>query len=315
MRKSVWIGTLFLVVAAAGLRGDSGVIGGLISGVVFDAPSGSLRPILGAPGAAYLGPPVARGFEAVSVAPDASRAIALAQGRLYWIDGVLAGASPRELAQDAGPWQLAAWSGDSSRVALWLGDRLLLVSPEGPAVSLRVEGLEGAIRALAVADREAVLAAVEGAGVYLLEEGAAPALLAPMAEPVSIAAGGDRAWVVDRARREVLEIRRYREAPELVQFAGPARGLADPIAVAIAHREAAVWVADAAGRKVVRFDPASGAAALELALDFEPSRLQALGESGFLLNERLHEGDPLEVLAGGAAPAVYFVPAPALGEE
>lgn len=313
MRKSLWIGTVFL--AAAGLWADSGVIGGLVSGVVFDAPSGGLRPVLGAPGAAYLGPPVARGFEAVSVAPDGRRAIALAQGRLYSIDDVLGGAPVRELAHEAGRWELAAWNSDSSRVALWLGDRLLLVSAEGTVVRLGVEGLDGAVRALAVADRGAVLAGVEGAGVYLLEEGAAPALLAPMAEPVSIALAGDRAWVADRARREVLEIRRYREAPELVLFANAAQGVTDPVALAVSHREAALWVADAAGKKAVKLDLASGAAVVELAFDFEPSRLEALGEAVFVLNERLGEGDALEVLVGGAAPSVYFVPAPALGEE
>lgn len=313
MRKPFWL-VIFLF-AAPGLYGESGNIGGLVSGVVFDGPSGSLRPVLGAPGAAYLGEPVAHGFDTVSVAPDGRRAVALAHARLYWIDDVFAGVPFRELSQDARRWELAAWRSDSFQAALWLGDRLLLASPDGLSV-LMLDGLEGSIRALAVADDGAVLAGVTGGGVYLLQPGAAPALLASVADPVSIAVAADRAWVADRARRQVLEIRRFRETPEVIVFAGAGRGVADPIAVAISKRGPALWVADAGARRAIRFDLATGAPLAELALDFEPSRLEPLGAAGFLLNERVRDGDALELLVEDeAAPGVYFVPAPALGEE
>lgn len=312
MRKPLWL--LIFLVAAFGVYAESGNIGGLVSGVVFDGRSGSLRPVLGAPGAAYLGEPVARGFDAVSVAPDGRRAIALVGEHLYWIEDVFAGAPFRELAQDARRWELAAWRSDSSQAALWLGDRLLLASPDGLS-ALMLDGLQGSIRSLAVADEGAVLAGVPGGGVYLLQPGAAPALLASVADPVSIAVAGDRAWVADGARREVLEIRHYRETPEMIVFAGANWGVVDPVAMAVSRRAPALWLADAGGRKAVCFDLATGAPRAELALDFEPSRLEPLGGAGFLLNERVRDGEALELLVEADAPGVYFVPAPALGEE
>lgn len=306
---------VIFLVAVLGAHGESGGIGGILSGVVFDAPSRSLRPVVGVPGAAYLGQPIARGFEAVSVAPDGRQAIALAQERLYWVGDVFEGAPLHELAQNAGRWELAAWRGDSSQVALWLGDRLMLASPDG-LVSLPLDGLEAPIRALAVTDDGAVLAGVVGAGLYLLEPGAAPALVASLADSAGIAVAGDRAWVADRASRQVLEIRRYRETPEVIVFAGAGRGVADPIAVAVSRRGPALWIADAGGRKLARFDLATGAPLTEVTLDFEPSRLEALGGAGFLLNDRTGEGEAVEVLVEDeAAPSVYFVPAPAVGEE
>lgn len=313
MRKALWI-AMFLF-AASGLHGEAGAIGGLISGVVFDAPSRSLRPVVGVPGAAYLGQPVTRGFDAVSVAPDGRQAIVLAAGRLYWMSDVLAGLPARELAEDVGPWELAAWRKDSSKVALSAGGRLLTASADGRIVPLSLESVPGATSSLAVADDGSVLAGVAGAGVYLLEEGAAPVLVAALADPVSIAAAGDRVWVADRASGQVLEIRRYREAPELILFAGAGQGVSDPVAVALSRRGAALWVADAAGRKTIRFDLATGEPAGQVNLDFEPARLEALGAAGFVLNEHAGHGEALQVLVEDSAPGVYFVPAPTLGEE
>ena len=71
-------------------------------------------------------------------------------------------------------------------------------------------------------------------------------------------------------------------------------------------------VAGSAGRRITFLDLASAALISELSLDFEPARLEPLGDgAGWLLTERRRPSDVLEVLAVGGEPAVFFIPAPA----
>jgi hypothetical protein len=315
-RNSIFVLSLLLAGAPAGA--DSGAIGGLVSGVVFDGPSRTVRPLIGAPGAGYLGPAVLRGLDAFSVAPGGRQAVAVVNGHLYWVSDPLAETPVWLLvAQEVNRPELVAWRNDSGAAAVSSGGGLLLVSPTVSTVAFPVEALGGKISALAMAGNS-ILAGVEGMGLYRLEEGAPPSLLAQLANPAGIAIAGEgRLYVADRTRGEILEVRNYLETPEVFLFAG---GVADPVALSLSRRGTALLAAGASSKKVTAFDLASGALLGEFDLDFEPSRLDALGDgSSFLLNGRVLETDTLEVFVEGLSPGVYFVPAPAAesvsGEE
>lgn len=315
-RNSIFF--LFLLMAGAVSGAESGAIRGLLSGVVFDGPSRTVRPLVGAPGAGYLGAAVLRGIDAFSLAPDGGQALASVGGQLYWVADLRTEAPVWLLvARELGSPELVAWRNDSGAAAVYSDAGLRLVSPTGSATVFPVEGLGGGISALAVAG-DSILAGVEGVGLYRLKEGAPPSLLAQLASPAGIAvAGGGRLYVADRARGEILEVRNYLETPEVVLFAG---GVADPVALSFSRRGTALLAAGASAKRVTAFDLASGAILGEFELDFEPSRLDALGDgSSFLLNGRVHETDTLQVFVDGLSPGVYFVPAPAAesvsGEE
>src|SRR5438034_6949324 len=57
-------------------------IQGPVTAYYFDAPSGSVRAIAGVPGAAYLSPPRASGFDAVWMAPGGRMSLASKEGVL-----------------------------------------------------------------------------------------------------------------------------------------------------------------------------------------------------------------------------------------
>src|ERR1041384_649492 len=73
--------------AAGFLCAQQGTIGGPVSGIVYDRTSHGLRAVLGIPGAAVMGDPIALGMEAANawVSPLHNSAIvAGTDGTLHW---------------------------------------------------------------------------------------------------------------------------------------------------------------------------------------------------------------------------------------
>ena len=102
----------------AGWAGSSASVGGPVTGFIFDSQTLAIRPMLGIPGAAYIGAPVASQVAAASVSPDGSAAFAMQLGRLVLYTG-LRGASPATVTVDnaiAGVDRFA-WAADGSRGA------------------------------------------------------------------------------------------------------------------------------------------------------------------------------------------------------
>src|ERR1700722_2930768 len=89
-RKLVFVYCAF---AMAGWAGSSASVGGPVTGFVFDSEALTILPMLGIPGAAYLGSPVASLVAAASVSPDGNSALAVQVGRLVLYTG-LRGAAP-----------------------------------------------------------------------------------------------------------------------------------------------------------------------------------------------------------------------------
>ena len=75
--------------AVTGWAQTSAGVAGPVTGFVYDTQLGAVRPMLGIPGAAYLGNVVATGLGAASVAPDGSAALAMQQnGKLVLYTGL-----------------------------------------------------------------------------------------------------------------------------------------------------------------------------------------------------------------------------------
>lgn len=305
-----------LAAASLALGTGAGGIGGLVSGVVYDEPSRSIRPVVGAPGASYLGEPMAQDLDAVWPAPDGDQALVLVGGAAWWLKGLRNGTLEwQALPALAGSPELVAWALDSSAAAVHAAGRVMLVDPAGGAsASFSAEALGGPILSLAVTGGD-VLAGVDGVGLYWLNSGGPARLLVRLAQPGPlVVTRSGRLLVADRAREEILEIRNWRESAEVLLFANASAGVADPAAMA-ASSDGKLLVASSTGRKVAFFDLASGALLRWVPLDFEPTRLQPLDDgTSWLLTERRRAGDVLEVLtAAGDEPAVFFIPAPAEG--
>ena len=147
---------LYALAISAWAQPSAGVAGP-VTGFVFDAQSGAVRPMLGIPGAAYLGQVVAAGLNAASVAPDGSAALAVQQlGRLVLYTG-LRGATPSVAfnvpgaiaGADRFAWgansTAAVYSSRTGRAQILMG---LAQSPVA-AAPIDLSGLPGQVTALA----------------------------------------------------------------------------------------------------------------------------------------------------------------------
>ncbi len=290
---------LLLAAACLASGAEQGGFSGPVSGVLFDSQTRAIRPVMGVPGAAYLGPPLAAEFELASVSPSGRMALAVERGRAVLIplsgdlrtgalDGALENVS-RIAWVDASAAVIAA----GSRVQLW---RNLDQRPE-----LAVGGeVEGEILALAAAN-DALLAATRG-GVYLVGKHSPARLLAAVEDASALAVWGRDLYVAGRERGEILVVRDFERGAGAEFFAR----VDDPAGLAVEN--GIVFAASGKKRQLAAFRVAGGGSAGEVDLDFEPVRIERLAGPLFLLN---HGGanEPLYVLDAARGLAVYFIPA------
>ncbi len=279
-------------------------IEGPISGFAFDKASGALRPIVGLPGAAYLGDPLIAGLSWASIAPGGFTALVLRDGELYRVDG---------LARLAPSWSAvenlqilpdtAVWSEDGSLALIYsaTSGRAQLIRI-GDAATAAGEVFEiGEAGALAI-DREGRIIAGTREGVCLIAGESRAVLLAGVRAAALTLAGG-KLYVA--AGAEVWQVDDYAAQPRPEAIAL----VSDPVGVAISRDGARLFVADRSERAVFVYDPAGRARIAELALDFEPVTLARLsGAELWLLRPSTGGGEPLYVLKTEPDPGVWFVP-------
>ena len=278
---------------AALASAQEGSITGPVPGYVFDAQDRALRPVIGIPGAAYLGDAVIAGLDAAAISPDGKLVIAARGDRVSLIRG-LGTASLVEEQLAEGDAQAMAFSADSASAAVALSSGLLLYRS---AELTRLDTPTGKLLALAVAG-EQVLAGIEDAGVYLLRPGYAPRLLSPAARPVSLAISGKDAFFADPGRNRISVIRNFEDGGGAVDFAA---NTADAVGAGAAF----LYAVDAQARLLRVYSAQSGAELRVIGLDFEPTSVSPLGAELFMLNTP--GVSPLQLL-DVSSQAVYFVP-------
>lgn len=349
MSPGRFFGLVTFLAVAGGLTAQSGSLRGPLAGYVYDHAERAIRPIMGVPGASYLDQPVVSELDFASVSPHGDSALVVAAKQLYLLTGLGTG-QPRWQPLEKAGVSLAAWSEDansavvycaeSGTMRLWSG--LDAGAPSGSPARLsprgrsgggrqgggqdgprRVElvGLEqrgGVVRAVAVNNRGQVVAGVAddaAGGLYLLNHSLAPRLIASIERPggVVLAGNGADLYAADRGRSEVLEIRNFAGAADIVQFAGPDRGVRDPVAVGVSRDGGSLLVASAE-RTLTTFNLASRSPTARIELDFEPTALGRLGGGElWLLNSRESSGGVLRMATDEGRPRVYFVPSPGAG--
>jgi hypothetical protein len=292
---------------------DRTSVSGPVSGFFFDQTSRALRPVVGVPGAAYLGSAALDGVDAASVCPDGSAALAVREGRLYLITGLNAVQSAAAVEGSIENIDRMVWAADGASAAVYASKsglaqvlRNLPKAPEtGEAIDL--SALPGAVTALAVAGK-AVLAGVaaeSAGGIYLAAPGATAKLLAPAARPSGIAVDGDSLYFADQERGQVWEVRKFATDATPLLFAD---ALASPVGLQLSGTR--LFVANAGDSTLEVFDTAARASSGRLQLDAAPAMLGSFGSrSVWLLNASAGDENPIYVLSGGDNPAVYFVPA------
>lgn len=307
----------------AGAPGQTVSWKGPISGLIYDAPSRALRPLVGFPGASYLGAPIVSGIDAGSISPDGESAVVLENGQAFLVESLRSGA-PRKsrLPDSVDRLDLVAWSPDSRAavVCSFAGrriQRLALGDPEAASEApIDLSSLPGEIASLAANENAARIVVgvrdAERGGFYEVTGGRA-ALLMPLRSPGS--AAFDRAtgafFAVDLETRKVVRVSGAGGSWEPLAFAGESEPLVEPLGLVVSKDGRFLYVAGAGDRAVRIYDLNSGSLLNEVQVSAVPDGIAELpaANSIFLLKSREKAGQPIWVLDARFAPSVYFIPA------
>jgi hypothetical protein len=278
-----------------------------------------VRPLLGAPGAASIGPALLTRLDSASVAPGGRGALITREGRSWFVRGLpeLAPSDPIQ-AGFIENVDRVVWSRDGSFALLYssAGGQLqrvrvadsdiLLDSP----VSLSWLG-EVSTLAVDAAGRQIAIGVVgSNAGLYLFNHHGTPALLSAMTHPAAVAfdGSGRRLYAIDLDAQRILEFDSG-EASEFASLPRPDEPAPAPVGMAVSGCGRYLFFTDRAARVVRVYETASRTLVNSIPLDFAPLRFEALSAApSFLLN-----GDSskewLLILDARETPRVYFVPA------
>ena len=307
---------LFTLASVAALlpAEDSTRLTGPTSGLLFDAPSRAIRVVMGVPGAAYLGAALASDLDNGSVSPNGRLAVTISAGAASLIN-VADGPPPLDNTRFSfatGCEGAVAWNADSSAVALNCAEGARLYRIAGGNVERLELAQFAAAKALAVDASGTAVFAASANGIYRIDADSAR-LLASVENSSSLALAGKTLYAIDRAGKQVVAIENLDASASLRMVVGAGQGLENPLAVGISADGAMLYVAEGGESKSLRvFNARTAEPVARLELDFDPGRVDALGNGLFLLNARKEAADTLHVLDARQL-AVYFIPAQDLG--
>jgi len=306
--------TLLLTVSLALGQQTAARITGPVLGYVLDAEA--VRPILGMPGAATLGPRLVLGAElhCAAIAQQAGYVLASAgPERQVWLYRNLGGelsSAPLAEAPPAPERILLSPAGSAAALVYGYTGQVVIVTGLPNAPEVRNTTLPTGSRLWAVSDDGASLLisipAGETEAVHFVDaEGGLRFLLSTgRTAAATFLANAAEAVVADGSRNFVYWIR---PSGDIIPLAGPADGISEPVAVSVSRDQRRVFVANRATATVAALDLAGGPATL-VACTCELTALERFdGNAVFRLSDLSSE--PLWVFDGDTPEArVVFVP-------
>lgn len=305
--------------AADLLNGQQTPLSGPMEGFAFDAPTRSIRSIVGSLGSASLGPAVVQDIDFASVAPGRDYAIAF-RGRRGLFLSELGSDHPTvtHLSSTAIVPEQVAWSGDGSTAVFYsqAQNRLQIVSgfpaSANPGQVLDLSSVGGTLSAVAVnSDGEHIVVGLIGdrGGVYEIGDGQSLIPLFSIAKPSALAFSedGTSVYALDSTSGEISQFDLANSSTQT----WPA-SLEDPVGITAARdasNRPVVYVVGRADRALVAYDGSSHETIASVSLNFQPALIAPLGRNSFLLTTRNSDSDLLWSFTNGVKPAVYFVPA------
>lgn len=284
-------------------------------GLAFDPITRSLRPIRGVPGAASLGPPLVENINAASISPAGTDALVVTGTELFAIHSRNTETTWKSIATDWHNLDAAAWNSTSNVAALYsaAANRIVTVAIGGNEPAFReiaLESITGRITALAVSSgpSPAILAAVDGAGVYSLSSDRAPMLISPFGHPTAICLDRDErdVLVADSSAQSIVRVSDFQTSGVQTPIAIlSGQSVVTGLAVASTRR---LFVSDGAVNSVQVYDLSTGSLLTNMDVENSPSFIQPLSGDIFLLGTRQNANQPFYLLDGRRS-AVFFLPA------
>lgn len=307
-----------LLISGAVASAQTGSFTAPVSGYVFDSGAHALRPVLGIPGAATLGAPIASGYTlaAAYVAPRQDSFFGLtADGAPHYFAIASGAFQENSVAGLLASPELVVFSPAGTAAALYAGGRIQIVSglPASPSiaatVSLGAQARRGrhATPAVAVSDDGGYALAASNGSVQLVASGngvvrpviqtgdAAVVAFAPGSHDAAVAAHGTGALLIRDVPGTAAQQPLAADGPAFTSAAG----------IGFSADGSHVFVASASSQSVVAFDLSGNRN--DLSCNCTPAELTPMAGS-FRLTELA--ADPLWLLdAGSSGPRVVFVPA------
>lgn len=307
------------LLSASYLPAQQPTLTGPIEALTFDAPTRSVRAVIGFPGAASFGPALLDNVDFASVAPQQSYGIVLQSGKWLSVSGLGSKTvSKTAIAGVTADPDGIVWSANGTVAILYslTGGWFQTVAgyPGAPATGALVDlsSLGGAFSALAVdAPGKQIAVAVSGqnGAVYQAANGQFT-LLASMTKPVSLSFSNDgqTLYALDAATLQVTAASLSGHGFQTLALSG----LTNPIAIQAfedTQGRQLLYVADASARILRILEVSSQQIVTDLPLSFQPTTIGAFGNSSFVLASRSQSTNPLWLLASTPQPAAYFIPA------
>jgi len=306
-------------------------VSGPVEGFVFDAPTGSLRSLVGVPGSAIFGPAILDGFDFGSVAPHQNYGIAFKSSNCLLVSGLDgASASTTVIAGVPARSDGMVWSADGSLAVLYSSNNSLEHGPLGskrgwiqtitglpgaPAAGAYVDisSLGGSLSAVAADAHGANIAiALSGAGggVYLMSSSQpfAPILRLPKVTSLAFSPDGASLYALDTSTPQLSRV----DLKTLVAENLPLDGLAQPLAIRPdqdSQGRQVIYVASGSDRLLRIIDLTTQQVVTDFPLTVAPSSIDTLGRDSFVIAARSQGTQPLWLFSVSPQPASYFVPA------
>ena len=310
----------FILLAIGVLSAQTPIIGP-VEGFAFDLPTRSVRPVIGSLGSASLGNPTLRAISYASAAPQQNYALTFEDQHCSLVLGL--GSAQTSTARVPGTFVLpegVVWSGDGSTAILysrsgnWIQILSGLPNAVNPGAPLNIAPLRGTLSSLATdshGHQIAIGIVGENAGVYQLASGINFVPVSSFSKPVALGFSDDDGTLygVDADSNQMFAL----AMANLTSQSWPLNGMTDPVAIKPSHdasNRAVIYVAGGSDCLLVAYDSSTHQLLSSVALSFQPSVIQPLGLSTFLLVSRITSDDILWSFRNTPQPTVYFVPAP-----
>jgi WD40 repeat protein len=306
------------LVSTSRLPAQQTSLSGPVEAFTFDAPTRSLRAVIGFPGAASFGPMLLDNVDFASIAFRQNYGIVFEGGKCLAVSGLGSKSISTEVVAGVTKYpEGIVWSGNGSLAVLYsrAGSWFQTISgfPSAPVAEALVDiSSLGSFTAIAVdPSGQQIVVGVSGANgaVYQAADGQFTPLIS-MANPVSMSfsSDGQTLYALDASTLQVTASSLSGHGNQTLALPG----IANPIAIQAAQdsqNHPLLYIAGGSDRLLRILDVSSQQVLMDVPLNLQPTRLDPFGASSFVLASRAQSTNPLWVFASSPLPGAYFVPA------
>jgi hypothetical protein len=298
-------------------------LSGPVEALTFDAPTRSVRAVIGFPGAASFGPALLDNLDLASVAPLQNYGIVFQNAQCLFVSGLGSKAiSSAAIAGVTARPDGIVWSGNGSlailysRAGAWFQTIAGFPSAPVAAASVDVSSLGGQFTAVAVdSPGKQIAVAVSGDSGAVYQSAAGQfTRLASMTKPVSLSFSNDgqTLYALDAAALQVTAVILASHGFQTLALPG----IANPIAIQSfedsgngSQNRQLLYIAAGNDRLLRILDVVSQQIVMDVPLNFQPTGLDPFGSVSFVLAYRSQSAHPLWLYSSAPQPGAYFVPA------